>query len=179
MPYIFLFLVASLALAHNVPATQTESAQYFLQMTKVLKHPRCLNCHPADNQPTQGMDMLTHQMNVVRGPDDHGATAMKCATCHTDRNYDPAGVPGAPKWALAPKDMAWQGLNDRDLCMRIKKTMKDHKISNEKFIDHNANDPLVAWGWNPGKGRIPAPGTQKEFGTIVAKWIQSGAECPQ
>lgn len=173
---LFLIYIATTAVAaQNVPE---KSSDYFVQMTKVLRHPRCLNCHPAGDQPTQGMDKHVHQMNVVRGLDNHGAIAMRCTTCHTDKNYDAAGVPGAPKWSLAPKDMGWQTLNDRDLCNRIKKTMKDHNISNEKFIDHNTNDPLVGWGWNPGKGRVPVPGTQKEFGAIVAKWINSGAVCP-
>ena len=26
--------------------------------------------------------------------------------------------------------------------------------------EHIAKDDLVAWGWDPGRGRMPAPGTQ-------------------
>ena len=34
---------------------------------------------------------------------------LACTTCHHEANYDPAGVPGNPKWSLAPVEMAWQG----------------------------------------------------------------------
>ena len=32
-----------------------------------------------------------------------------CTTCHHEANFDAANVPGNPKWALAPLEMAWQG----------------------------------------------------------------------
>jgi hypothetical protein len=41
-----------------------------------------------------------------------------------------------------------------------------------------AEDSLVGWGWNPGTGREPAPGTQKEFGALAKAWVESGAACP-
>jgi len=36
----------------------------------------------------------------------------------------------------------------------------------------------VGWGWTPGHGRTPAPGTQKEFGDLIRAWIDNGAACP-
>jgi hypothetical protein len=42
-----------------------------------------------------------------------------------------------------------------------------------------ANDDLVAWGWNPGAGREPAPGTQAQLGELVKAWIDAGAHCPR
>ena len=30
----------------------------------------------------------------------------------------------------------------------------------------------------PGADREPAPGTQEQFGAIIAAWVQTGAECP-
>jgi hypothetical protein len=44
--------------------------------------------------------------------------------------------------------------------------------------EHVAKDDLVAWGWNPGEGREPAPGNQKTAGQLVQAWIDNGAECP-
>jgi hypothetical protein len=41
-----------------------------------------------------------------------------------------------------------------------------------------AEDPLVAWGWTPGAGREPAPGTQEVFGRLIAEWVATGAACP-
>ena len=45
-------------------------------------------------------------------------------------------------------------------------------------MHHMAEDSLVGWGWNPGVGREPAPGTQKEFGALFKAWVDTGAVCP-
>ena len=82
----------------------------FQEAGKVIQSPRCLNCHPATERPTQTERMLPHQPLVVRGEAGMGAPGgLVCTTCHHDANFDPAGVPGNPKWALAPAEMAWQG----------------------------------------------------------------------
>jgi len=44
--------------------------------------------------------------------------------------------------------------------------------------EHFAKDDLVAWAWNPGLGREPAPGSQELAGKLVQAWIDSGAQCP-
>jgi len=41
-----------------------------------------------------------------------------------------------------------------------------------------SHDSLVGWGWNPGDGREPAPGTQAEFGDLIKAWVDTGAACP-
>ena len=46
------------------------------------------------------------------------------------------------------------------------------------IVHHSAEDHLVGWGWNPGAGRTPAPGTQKEFGALMKAWADTGAHCP-
>jgi hypothetical protein len=164
----------------NVTRTNRDaSVTYFLKMAAVMQHPRCINCHPRGDQPTQGMDMHTHLMNVWRGPDNHGAVAMKCATCHGPENNPNSRVPGAPSWGLAPKSMGWVGLNARELCQAIKDPKKNHGKTLEQLIHHNGEDKLVSWAWNPGLGREPAPGTQKEFGENTRKWIETGAFCPE
>ena len=160
-----------------------QSIECFNQAAKVLQHPRCLNCHVPGDEPTQGMDLHAHMMNVQRGSQDHGAVAMQCAACHGTQNNVSSGVPGAPKWALAPKSMNWQKLSRGDLCRKVRGEFPKGNFSGNKtkdeFIHHSADDPLVAWGWNPGPGREPAPGTQTEFGRTIAQWIDTGAECPQ
>jgi hypothetical protein len=123
--------------------------------------------------------MHTHLMNVWRGPDDRGAVAMKCATCHGTENNPNSGVPGAPNWGLAPKSMGWVGLNARELCRAIKDPKKNHGKTLEQITHHNGEDKLVSWAWNPGPGREPAPGTQKEFGENTRRWIETGAVCPE
>jgi hypothetical protein len=48
-----------------------------------------------------------------------------------------------------------------------------------RLIHHMAEDSLVGWGWNPGAGREPAPGTQKIFGDLIKAWAETGAACPR
>jgi hypothetical protein len=171
------FLANTLLAESPQQYSKAESIAFFNEAAKVFQHPRCLNCHPAGDQPTQGTDFHLHVMNVQRGKDDHGAVGMRCSTCHGTENNLNSGVPGAPKWALAPRNMAWQGLSKKQLCESLKDPNRTHMTA-EEFIKHNAEDELVAWGWKPGPGREPAPGTQKQFGELVAKWIHSGAYCP-
>ena len=154
------------------------SRALFAEMGKVIQSPRCQNCHPVGQRPTQGDDMHPHLPLVVRGTDDQGAIAMRCATCHQVANFAPAGVPGAPKWHVAPVAMAWQGKSLGEICTQIKDPARNGKRTLAQLHDHMANDELVGWGWHPGGTRAPAPGTQKQFGTLVAAWIQTGAACP-
>jgi hypothetical protein len=44
--------------------------------------------------------------------------------------------------------------------------------------EHVSDDPLVGWAWHPGAGRMPAPGSQAEFGKLIEAWISTGAQCP-
>lgn len=181
--YLFVGFTGFLALASGLGVADEKgdrerSIQLFKETTKVFRHPRCMNCHPAGSRPTQGDEMNPHLMNVQRGPKDHGAIGLQCMACHGTTNNVHSGVPGAPKWALAPKSMGWQGLSDSELCRAIKDKKKNHGMSLEQLVEHNAKDPLVAWGWNPGKGREPVPGTQEEFGKLFAEWVATGAHCP-
>jgi len=129
-------------------------------------------------RPTQGDDMHAHLPLVVRGTDDQGAIAMRCATCHQAANFQPAGVPGAPKWHMAPVAMAWQGKSLGQICEQIKDPARNGKRTLAQLHDHMAHDALVGWGWHPGGTRTPAPGTQQRFGELVDDWIRTGAACP-
>ena len=164
-------------------AREAESLKLFDQAARVFQHPRCLNCHPGGDQPTQGMDMHVHAMNVQRGPKDHGAVALQCSACHGTANNEASNVPGAPKWALAPKSLAWQGLSKGDLCRKLRGDYPNGKfaegMSTAEFLHHNGQDALVGWGWHPGNGREAVPFTQKKFGEILSRWIETGAACPE
>src|SRR5689334_1285458 len=48
------------------------SRALFLEASRVLLHPRCVNCHPDGDTPHQGMEMALHDPPVVRGPKDMG-----------------------------------------------------------------------------------------------------------
>ncbi len=157
---------------------QARSIALFQEAGKVLLHPRCVNCHPAGDRPLQTDAMRPHQPFVVRGEADIGAPGMMCGTCHHQANYDPAGVPGHPQWHLAPIEMAWEGKSLGEICEQIKDPERNGGKDMAALIHHMAEDSLVGWGWNPGKGRTPAPGTQKEFGELIKAWAETGAHCP-
>lgn len=154
------------------------SVALFEEAGKVLLHPRCVNCHPAGDRPLQTDAMRPHEPPVVRGEANFGAPGMMCATCHHDANYDPAGVPGHPEWHLAPIEMAWEGRSLRQICEQIKDPARNGGKDMAALIHHMAEDSLVGWGWHPGSGRAPAPGTQQEFGALFEAWAEAGAHCP-
>jgi hypothetical protein len=60
--------------------------------------------------------------------------------------------------------------------------LKDSKRNGGRDLallhEHMAKDDIVAYGWRPGKGRDPVPGTQQLFGELIKAWIDSGAACP-
>jgi len=154
------------------------SAAQFLEATRVLLHPRCLNCHPAGDTPLQGDFGFVHEPPVVRGPEDRGVVGMTCDGCHQDDNVPLANVPGAPNWHLAPISMAWVGKSPAEICEQLKDPLRNGGKSLAEIVEHAESDELVAWGWAPGRGRSKAPGDQKRFGDLLRAWVEDGATCP-
>jgi hypothetical protein len=154
------------------------SQAMFVEISRVLTHPRCVNCHPADDSPRQGDGHLLHDPPVVRGPADRGIPALGCATCHQDRNAELARIPGAPDWHLAPASMAWLGKTPAAICTQLKDPARNGGRSLAQIHEHLAHDSIVAWGWRPGADRSPAPGNQTQLAALVQAWIESGAACP-
>jgi hypothetical protein len=162
----------------SIANQRDRSVALFSEMGKVLTHPRCMNCHPATERPRQGDLRKLHEPVVVRGKDGHGATGLPCTTCHGKQNFDPAGVPGDGHWALAPASMAWEGKTIGQICEQLKDQNRNGSRDLAALVKHVTTDTLVLWGWNPGKGRTPAPGTAAEFGALMQAWADSGAACP-
>jgi len=150
----------------------------FVEASRVMTHARCVNCHPAGDVPAQGDALRAHDPPVVRGPKDEGVVGLECRSCHQDKNVELARVPGAPKWHLAPIEMAWVGKSAGQICEQIKDPKRNGQKTLAQIAEHSAHDELVAWAWNPGHGRVPAPGTQAKFGALVQAWIDAGAACP-
>jgi hypothetical protein len=162
----------------SIADEQQRSLALFEEAGKVITHARCVNCHPAGDRPAQGDDRHPHMPLVVRGVDNFGAVGMRCTTCHGPANFDAAGIPGNPAWHVAPVEMAWVGKSLGEICRQIKDPQRNGGKSMEELVHHMAEDSLVGWGWNPGVGREPAPGTQKEFGELIKAWSDTGAGCP-
>jgi hypothetical protein len=189
-------LVASPASAQQSSGQELKSPAQFMSITneaersraifdevgKILTHPRCMNCHPAGDHPLQGNDQHEHMPPIWRAETGHLEAA--CSGCHADKNttlHEAASyrsIPGHPRWGFAPLSMTWQHKSLREICVQL----KDVKLNGGRDLaalqEHIAKDDLVAWGWNPGAGREPAPGNQEAAGLLVQAWIDSGAECP-
>jgi hypothetical protein len=168
---------ASAALAQTDPAKRDESERAFARIAEVLRHPRCMNCHPVGDSPRQTDDRVRHRMLVARGPDDHGTPAMRCTTCHQTVNTADGRVPGAPHWHLAPRSMGWEGLSDGDLCRAVKDPKRNGGRSIASIVKHMTTDALVQWAWSPGPRTIP-PLSQSDFHQAVRQWAAGGAACP-
>src|SRR5260221_8164884 len=98
----------------SVTDEKARSVALFVEAARVIASPRCMNCHPATRQPTQGDDLHAHVPLMYGGPHDRGAPGLPCASCHGATNTltlasSIASVPGNSQWRLAPASMAWQG----------------------------------------------------------------------
>jgi hypothetical protein len=163
---------------------RARSAALFGEAAKVITSARCLNCHPATRAVTQGNDLHPHVPFVSAGRYGVGSPALPCRSCHEATNISTlaesiASIPGSPGWGLAPASMAWQGKSVREICVQIQDPTRNGGMSLEKLRQHMATDPVVAWGFQPGEGRVPAPGTQAQLAALIDAWIATGAQCPQ
>ena len=157
------------------------SVKAFMSVYKVLMSPRCMNCHPAGDQPLQGDDNHIHTMNVKRGVDGHGVYSMRCSNCHQAEN-DP-GIhlpPGNPKWGLPPAKMrmVFQGRTPRELAIQLLDPKQNGGRTKAQVLDHITNDGLVGWAWHPGEGRSLPPMTRAALVTQTRLWIAKGAYAP-
>ena len=178
----FIAMPATSALAQTT-AGKADSAALFMQMHKVLSHPRCVNCHPKDDTPKQGLDQHVHSPPMTRGDKNEGPAGLPCRACHGEANFDPGRVPGAPNWHLAPASMAWEGKTASELCRAMTDRSRNGNRSLQATVKHLTEDKLVAWGWEPGvdvygKPREAVPVDKAEFNRLVIAWANSGGACP-
>ena len=165
----------------SITDRRARSVALFNEMGKVIQSPRCLNCHPRGDRPTQH-DGIAHSPPVSRGG-GNGVPGLQCTTCHGPANVafenGRGSIPGNPAWLLAPREMAWAGKSLGAICAQMKDPKRNGGRSLADLLKHNATDGLVGWGWAPGVGRKPAPGTQQSFGELTKAWIDAGAACPK
>ncbi len=167
--------------SENVNKDSVESVQAFLKVYKVLLSPRCVNCHPAGDIPTQGDDGHLHTMFPKRGLDGKGVYAMKCANCHQSANTPGLHTPpGNPNWHLPPADMkmVFEGRTPHQLAKQIMDPKQNGYKNKTQLIAH-ASDGLVVGAWNPGEGRTLPPMSHEEFKKAWVTWINKGAYAPK
>jgi hypothetical protein len=190
-----LLLAAAFAVAATLSARQEAAAvarpsveddagarAAFLDVYKVLMHPRCMNCHPSGDAPLQGDDSHVHLQNVKRGEDGKGKFALKCTNCHQDTNLPGENMPpGDPTWHLPRKDLrlVFQGESPRELADQLKDPKRNGGKTLEQLLEHVAHDELVLWGWEPGDGRTKPPLSHDEFAKRFRDWVEKGAASPE
>lgn len=174
----FLQPYASGSLRIRVAQAEPVDGTLFVPIAKVLRDPRCMNCHPVGDRPRQGDDRHFHLQNVTRGADDMGFVNLRCSACHRDENNSYSQVPGAPNWHLAPLSMGWEGLNDAQLCTVLKDQSKNGGRDVAALVEHMSSDKLVLWGWNPGGNRKPVSTPHDQFVDQLHAWQAAGAPCP-
>jgi hypothetical protein len=167
----------------DIADERARSVALFREAGKVIQSPRCLNCHPVEPRPTQGDDLHPHVPLMQGGAEGKGLPALPCKSCHGPANVATLapsirGIPGHARWGLAPASMAWQGKTLAEICAQLKDPARNGGHDLAGIEKHMATDDLVAWGWHPGEGRRPAPGTQSELGQLIGAWIATGAHCP-
>ena len=199
LPVLGFVMSASVALAQSTAgqtrtsaqtSTTAESVRLYMQMHAVLSHPRCVNCHPRDDTPKQGLDQHVHSPPITRGPQDRGPLGLSCAACHNDANYDPSRVPGAPNWHLAPASMAWEGKSAGELC----RVLTDRSKNGNRNLDKNLKKANQGWGggvelrWRKHRGNLPPYGCAcsiglyflglrwgRAAGLFVFCWVSAGS----
>jgi hypothetical protein len=169
----------------QAPASdRAPSVSAFETVRQVLQHPRCQNCHIPGNAPLQYDEGRPHAMSVRRGTDGHGTVAMKCASCHQNRNlpaaYGLRAPPGAPNWHLPPQNMkmVFIDLSPRELCRVLKDPKRNGGKTPAQLVEHVAKDALVLWGWQPGGDRAPVPVPHAQFVDAFKQWVSAGMPCP-
>ena len=162
----------------HITEQHERSRALFAEAGKVLGHPRCMNCHSNGLEPLQGENGRTHRPIARAGPARRGVPALPCRSCHGRANYDVAGVPGHPEWRLPPATMAWKNRTLAEICVQLKDPSRNGGKTLAEIEKHMAADSLAGWAWSPGKGRMPAPGSQWAFGNLIEGWIRYGAHCP-
>ncbi|HEV7317277.1 MAG TPA: Isoquinoline 1-oxidoreductase subunit [Ensifer sp.] len=167
----------------SIADSTARSKAIFAEASRVLTHPRCINCHPATRSPTQGEEMHPHVPLMIAAESSMGPAGLACSTCHGPENRPIVGsrlksIPGNAHWQLAPESMAWQGLSVAEICEQVKDTERNGNRSHADLIKHMGEDHLVGWAWHPGEGRSAPPGSQPELAALISAWVETGAACP-
>jgi hypothetical protein len=171
------------------PAAPADTAAGLAEWEKifaVFSHPRCASCHVEDDRPRwsgahYGPVPRMHAFNVQRGTDGSGFgnPGLRCTTCHFAGNSGVLhGPPGAENWHLAPAEMAWWEKDSAEICAQIKDPARNGGRTLEDVAVHVRDDRLVGWGWQPGPGREPAPGSAEATFEALRRWTAAGSPCP-
>lgn len=172
--------------------SQEDGLAAWNRIYEVASHPRCANCHTDD----QNLPMWSgkeygktrvHGMHIDAGESRIGAETLECSTCHAI-SARPNTVPHAAPhtgldWQLAPVEFVWFDRDSPTICQQMRDPERNGGRDGEGLIDHILHDAdvhgFIAWGFEPGAGREPAPGSLQEHLDDVVTWTAAGMPCPE
>ena len=180
-------VLAFIALPFAGHAQDTGEAAW-ARIFEVASHPRCTNCHvggdgrPAWDNLGYGPKRL-HGMNIVAGESRIGAESIPCRACHIGAAGDNAVPHAAPQvddaWRLPPTELAWRGKSSAEICAQLRDPDTNDGFSPEELVEHVRTSVFVAYGFTPGAGRDPAPGTLADLTRDFEIWTAAGMPCAQ
>lgn len=184
------FLAALLAVG-SLPAVAfaqdaDAGAAAWARIYDVASHPRCTNCHvgasgrPAWDGLGYGEERL-HGMNIVSGDSRIGAESIPCRACHIGA-AGPNDVPhAAPQlddaWRLPPVELAWRGKSSAEVCVQLRDPETNDGFDLAGLVDHVRTSAFVSYGFDPGAGRNPAPGSTETLAQDLQSWAAAGMPC--
>ena len=154
---------------------------------QVTSHPRCANCHvgpdniPLWSGPSYG-DTRAHGMLITAGESRIGAESVLCSACHVattqpnDTPHTPPHIDG--DWRLAPVEFEWFGKSSQEVCTQLREPDRNGGRNFAELADHLERDAFVAWGFDPGGTREPAPFTLEDHVNDMLAWGAAGQPCP-
>ena len=185
---------ANIELVLNAPegdVSQEQGLAAWERIYAVASHPRCSNCHTDDKNipmwsgPSFG-ETKPHGMNINAGDSRIGIESIPCSTCHV-QSTAPNEIPHAPPrtghpWMLAPAEFAWFGEASPTICAQMSDPERNGGRDGAGLVEHIIHDAeikaFITWGFNPGGGREPAPGTMQQHLDDMVLWTAAGMPCP-
>lgn len=171
--------------------SETTGLEAWDRIFEVFTHPRCINCHVgADNAPLWrtelSRDDVAHGMAINADASRIGARTVLCSACH-QLSAKPNTVPRAAPhtgmvWRLAPLGFQWVDKDSREICLQVRDPERNGGRDAQGLIEHILHDAsvvgFIAWSYDPGPGRAPAPGSLQSHLEDMATWTAAGMPCP-
>lgn len=167
-------------------AQETDGAAAWARIYAAASHPRCTNCHVGEEGRPGWADLgyakdRTHGMNIVAGESRIGAESIPCRVCHISAAGDNAVPHAAPQvddaWRLPPVALAWQGKSSAEICVQLSDPDTNDGFDIAGLVEHVSQSAFVRYGFVPGAGRTPAPGSVDSLARDLEIWGAAGMPC--
>lgn len=120
-------------------------------------------------------------MNIVADESRIGAQTVPCRVCHigaAGANDVPHAAPQIEDaWRLPPPELAWRGKSSAEVCTQLRNPETNDGFDAAGLVAHVRTSAFVSYGFNPGAGRLPAPGSVDALARDLQVWGDAGMPC--